>query len=114
MATNPMMTRSGPAGYADSQMPDDGMAADDQAGAVEFCIRMAPDGSLTAYSKGQQQKAESQEVGSFGEGLAVLLKLYKAQEQEGNDPDAQLKAGFDAVEQPQPMQARRNTMGAPR
>lgn len=109
MATKPMMAGSGPADYADSELPDDGMSPDNNpAGSVELCIQIAPDGGMTVYKEmpsqdGAQQESERQEVGDIGQALAAILKLYRAMDQGGKDATSQLQAGFgeDQPQQPQ-------------
>lgn len=101
MATSPMQ-----AGFADSEMPDDGMTADDNpAGSVELCIQIAPDGAMTVYKEmpgadGAQQESERQQVSDIGQALAAILKLYKAMDTQGKDATSQLQAGFGG-DQPQ-------------
>lgn len=105
MATSPMMQ-----GFADSEMPDDGMIADENpAGSVELCIQIAPDGGITVYKEmpneaGDQQESERQQVADIGQALAAILKLYRALDQGGGkDATSQLQAGFGAEQTPQRM-----------
>lgn len=100
MATSPLQ-----AGFADSEMPDDGMTADDNPqGSVELCIQVAPDGALTVYKEmpneaGEQQESERQQVGDIGQALAAVLKLYKALNMGNQDATSQLQAGFGGAQQ---------------
>lgn len=104
MATSPMMQ-----GFADSEMPDDGMTADENpSGSVELCIQIAPDGGMTVYKEmpgqdGAQQESERQQVSDIGQALAAILKLYKAMDTQGKDATSQLQSGFggDQPQQPQ-------------
>ncbi len=104
MATSPLQ-----AGFADSEMPDEGMTADDNPqGSVELCIQIAPDGGMTVYKEmpgqdGAQQESERQQVSDIGQALAAVLKLYRALEGQGKDATAQLQAGFGAEQKPQRM-----------
>lgn len=97
MATSPMMQ-----GFADSEMPEDGMIPDDnQAGTVELCIQVAPDGTMTVYKEmpgqdGAQQEGQRQPAASIGEALKMVLDLYKSMEP-GNG-DAAFQAGYSADE----------------
>ena len=100
MATSPLQ-----AGFADSEMPDDGMTADDNpAGSVELCIQIAPDGGMTVYKEmpgqdGAQQESERQQVSDIGQALAAVLKLYKALNMGNQDATSQLQAGFGGAQQ---------------
>jgi hypothetical protein len=100
MATSPLQ-----AGFADSEMPDDGMTADDNpAGSVELCIQIAPDGGMTVYKEmpgqdGAQQESERQQVADIGQALAAVLKLYKAMGAANQDATSQLQAGFGGAQQ---------------
>lgn len=100
MATSPLQ-----AGFADSEMPDEGMTADDNpAGSVELCIQIAPDGGMTVYKEmpgqdGAQQESERQQVSDIGQALAAILKLYKAMGTANQDATSQLQAGFGGAQQ---------------
>ena len=100
MATSPLQ-----AGFADSEMPDDGMTADDNPqGSVELCIQIAPDGGMTVYKEmpgqdGAQQESERQQVSDIGQALAAVLKLYKALNMGNQDATSQLQAGFGGAQQ---------------
>ena len=100
MATSPLQ-----AGFADSEMPDDGMTADDNPqGSVELCIQIAPDGGMTVYKEtpneaGEQQESERQQVADIGQALAAVLKFYKAMGAGNQDATSQLQAGFGGAQQ---------------
>ena len=100
MATSPLQ-----AGFADSEMPDEGMTADDNPqGSVELCIQIAPDGGMTVYKEmpgqdGAQQESERQQVSDIGQALAAVLKLYKAMGNANADATSQLQAGFGGAQQ---------------
>ncbi len=100
MATSPLQ-----AGFADSEMPDEGMTADDNPqGSVELCIQVAPDGGMTVYKEmpgqdGAQQESERQQVSDIGQALAAVLKLYKAMGNANADATSQLQAGFGGAQQ---------------
>ncbi len=100
MATSPLQ-----AGFADSEMPDEGTRPDDNpAGSVELCIQIAPDGGMTVYKEtpgqdGAQQESERQQVSDIGQALAAVLKLYKAMGNANADATSQLQAGFGGAQQ---------------
>ena len=94
MATNPMMQAAGA-----SMTPADPMQ--ETAGAVEICIKVAEDGSLSVYKEsGEAEGAEAAATpaGDIGQALKIALDLYR---ELGASPTGGERGGFDSVSAPQ-------------